>query len=136
MAKKETEGSYLVGYGKPPADTRFKPGQSGNPRGRPKGTRNLATLVKKVFSRKIGVQDQGSHRRITLAEAMVTKIMTKAVNGDPTAQRISIALMQTAESDAPPSTSLFSSDDDRELLRKGLLELNGTVKRKKKGGAR
>ncbi len=38
-----SDGSDPVGYCKPPKRTRFQPGQSGNPRGRPKGTKNLKT---------------------------------------------------------------------------------------------
>ncbi len=42
-ADQTSTGGYDVGYRKPPKHTRFKPGQSGNPRGRPKGTKNLKT---------------------------------------------------------------------------------------------
>jgi len=134
--KKAASSTYDVGYGKPPSHTRFKAGTSGNPRGRPKGTKNLATLVKNVFSRKVEVQDQGRRRRLTAAEVMLTRIMTKAISGDAASQRISIALLQMQQSDTAALPTLFESDDDRALLRQALDDLNGdsSKKKRRKGG--
>lgn len=122
MAKKTPTGLYDTGYCKPPVDTRFQKGASGNPRGRPKGSRNLATLVARVFSRTVVAQDNGRQRRISVAEAMVTKIMAKAVSGDIAAQRLGISLLQASETDAPPVATLLASEDDRALLRAALLD--------------
>jgi Family of unknown function (DUF5681) len=46
----DNEADYEVGYGKPPRHTRFKKGQSGNPRGRPNGSKNLSTLLSETLS--------------------------------------------------------------------------------------
>ena len=45
----DDESAYAVGYGKPPRHSRFEPGQSGNPRGRPPGSKNLSSLLKKAL---------------------------------------------------------------------------------------
>jgi hypothetical protein len=55
-----------VGYGRPPQAHRFKPGQSGNPRGRPKGAKNEATILRDLLNRKIDVREGGRVRKITL----------------------------------------------------------------------
>jgi len=87
MAKKETDETpssreYDVGYGKPPRATRFPKGQSGNPRGRPKRSRNTSTLLAKAFNELIVVNENGKRRRITKREAMVKQLVTKAAAGD------------------------------------------------------
>lgn len=48
---KNAGGGYDVGYGKPPKETQFEPGHSGNPKGRPKGAQNADTLARKILSR-------------------------------------------------------------------------------------
>jgi hypothetical protein len=53
VAKKLPKGDYDVGYGKPPPHTQFQKGVSGNPRGRPKGSKNLKTLARKVMNTKV-----------------------------------------------------------------------------------
>ena len=50
-SKKSSDGNHSVGYGRPPEATRFKPGQSGNPKGRPKGSKNLRTLFAEELRR-------------------------------------------------------------------------------------
>jgi Family of unknown function (DUF5681) len=54
-----------VGYGRPPMTTRFRPGQSGNPRGRPKGARNLSTIVAAALSERVAINENGRRRQIT-----------------------------------------------------------------------
>lgn len=51
------ETSYDVGYGKPPVASRFKPGQSGNPRGRPKNARNVRTLLAAALAQRITIRE-------------------------------------------------------------------------------
>ena len=74
--------AYEVGYGKPPADTRFKAGRSGNPKGRPKGRKNLKTIIQEVFDAKITVREGGRTRSITKAEGLVLRHFEKALKGD------------------------------------------------------
>ena len=75
-----------VGYGRPPANRQFKPGQSGNPRGRPKGSKNLPTMFAEALSRPVTVRDKnGKIRRLSKRELMVEVIVNKAAAGDPKA---------------------------------------------------
>ena len=58
----EAARDYEVGYGKPPRHTRFKKGQSGNPRGRPSGSKNLKTLLNEALNERVVVTEEGGRR--------------------------------------------------------------------------
>ncbi len=62
---------YEVGYRKPPKQARFKPGQSGNPRGRPKQTRNLGTLIEEALNETVTIRE--GNRTRTLPKRAVVK---------------------------------------------------------------
>jgi hypothetical protein len=81
-----------VGYRKPPEATRFKPGQSGNPRGRPKGSLNLATDLSAELGEQITVREGGRQRRISKQRALVKSLMAKALQGDVRATTAVLAL--------------------------------------------
>lgn len=80
MLKKKRE--YAVGYGKPPEATRFKSGQSGNPKGRPRGTRNLATDLHEELYETITVREGTATKAISKQRAMVKSLMNAALKGD------------------------------------------------------
>ena len=73
---------YEVGYGKPPAHTQFQKGWSGNPRGRPRGSKNNATLLNEALNQKVAINENGQRRQISKREAMFTQIANKAAQGD------------------------------------------------------
>lgn len=80
----EAANDYEVGYGRPPVATRFKPGQSGNPKGRPKASKNLSTLVREKMQAKVPVREAGRERRMSKAELGVTEMINRfAKTGDP-----------------------------------------------------
>jgi hypothetical protein len=79
------EGMYQVGYCRPPLHSRFKPGQSGNPKGRPTQSRNLRTIVKQVLSEDMQIREGGRLRRMPAMEAVVRTIRARAFKGDPKA---------------------------------------------------
>jgi hypothetical protein len=74
--------SYETGYGKPPKEHRFKPGQSGNQKGRPKGAKSTATLLRQILDRKIEVRTGGRPRKISLREVMRSRFTESALKGD------------------------------------------------------
>jgi hypothetical protein len=83
----EFDDGYEVGYGKPPKETKFMKGRSGNPKGRPKGSKNLATSFMEIGREQITVTEGGRTRTMTKAEAVVHQLTNKAASGDPRARR-------------------------------------------------
>jgi hypothetical protein len=78
---------YEVGYGKPPKDTRFKPGTTGNPKGRPKGAKNLKTDLSEELAEQIVVREGDRRRQISKQRALVMSQLAKAAKGDNRAAR-------------------------------------------------
>lgn len=83
--KKNPEGDYEIGFAKPPKHTRFKLGQSGNPRGRPKKNKDLNRLIQVELDATISVQEAGREKRITKREAIIKQLINRAIKGDPKA---------------------------------------------------
>lgn len=71
-----------VGYGKPPTATQFKPGKSGNPTGRPKGAKNIDTLMAEELAAPVNIREQGVELTVSKAHAIIKKLMASAMNGD------------------------------------------------------
>lgn len=78
----KSDKDYEVGYGRPPASSQFKAGQSGNPKGRPKGAKNLSTLLREELDRKVTVTLDGRPRQLTKARVAVIQQVDKAAKGD------------------------------------------------------
>src|SRR5208282_1121644 len=73
---------YEVGYRKPPKHSRFKKGQSGNPRGKPRGTKNSATLLKQALLASVLVKQNGHQTKTTKLRVIVTRLIHQAMQGD------------------------------------------------------
>jgi hypothetical protein len=71
-----------IGYSKPPKNSQFKKGQSGNPKGRPKGSQNLATLFEKTIRQKVTITENGRSRVVTKAQAIFLQMVNLAAKGD------------------------------------------------------
>jgi hypothetical protein len=117
MMATKRDSDYQVGYGKPPRHSRFKKGSSGNPKGRPRGSKNAATLLNEALSEQVVISENGRRRTITKKEAIVTQIVNKAASGDHRAIQLllvnQIPLIearlessQSATPDAPPPPAL------------------------------
>lgn len=113
---KRTSPDYEVGYRKPPKDSRFKPGQSGNPKGRPKGTRNFRTDVKATLESRVNVTKDGKRRKISTQEATLLRLTEKALNGDIRALNQLLALAQTYNNEELPPPRKDLSGGDAALL--------------------
>ena len=85
---------YQVGYGKTPVETRFKPGQSGNPKGRPKGLQSIGTLLQKALLTRVTLQENGRPRHITIQEVIIRGLVNDAAKRDPKAMRVLFALLE------------------------------------------
>ena len=102
MVKKDDDRSYEVGYGKPPRATQFKPGQSGNPMGRPKGARGIAKVLEAALAQEVSVTEGGRATRISKREALILSLVTKAIKGDMRAAAQTLKLIETYEAQPEP----------------------------------
>lgn len=108
---------YKVGFGKPPASTQFKPGTSGNPAGRPKGTKNLRTDLSEELAEPITVSEGGQQLVISKQRAMLKSLMAKSIRGDTAAARALINLIVGIEqADAERSVVVTTTKEDLEVL--------------------
>jgi hypothetical protein len=78
----QANGEYAVGFCRPPLHTRFKPGQSGNPSGRVKGSKNLKTLFHQILNEQISLREGGAVRKVTKAEAVMRGLIIGALKGE------------------------------------------------------
>lgn len=118
--KRQAGEPYAVGYGKPPAEHRFAKGQRGGP-GRPKGSKNFATLVRKQISRTISVKVEGRMVRMMAGEGLLMRTIMDGLGGDQRAADRALGLIEkyglSEESDQPASDiSRLTLDEKRVLL--------------------
>ncbi len=97
MSKPPKKAPYEVGYRKPPRQTQFQPGQSGNAAGRPKGAKNLATIVNNAITEKVAVTENGKRKSVSKLEVAVKQLVNKAASGDQRAMQQLLPLVQLIE---------------------------------------
>lgn len=95
MTEHENESQESVGYRRPPRSTRFRKGQSGNPRGRPRNRRREIPYDH-VLGQMVTVREDGRERRITAAEAFILQLTKKGLAGDSASARASLAAIESA----------------------------------------
>ena len=106
----EGTAEYAIGYGKPPIASRFKKGQSGNPKGRPKSAKNRATILKKILEERVVVTDNGRRKRITKQEAVYKQLVNKAASGDARSAQLLFGQIHEIEG------HIGSSETGREII--------------------
>ncbi len=87
------DNSYEVGFGRPPVATRFPKGKSGNPKGRPKGSRNFNALLAKMLAKKIVVREGNRTRTVSTGEAIMLSLREGALKREPFAIKKMLELM-------------------------------------------
>jgi hypothetical protein len=106
IAEQSCSAPAKVGYGCPPVHSQFKPGQSGNPSGRAKGSQNLQTLFNKVLNEEISLRDGSDVKKISKAEAVVRGLVIGALKGDPRNVAILFRLAEQAGQFQEPSSEI------------------------------
>src|SRR5437868_10617102 len=107
----EKNDNYDVGYGKAPRHTRFAKGQSGNPRGRPAGAKNLRTLLSEALNEPVIVTEHGGRRKVSKRQAIVTQLVNRSATADFRAIKILLDIVRDIERQTEPTapeTSDFS----------------------------
>ena len=108
---------YDVGYGKPPKHTQFKPGKSGNPKGRPKQTRNFKTDLQEELQALVTVSEGGKTKTVSRQQAVIMRTMEKALQGDPKAVKMLVGWASTYLMEEPDLlASLPVTQEDQALL--------------------
>jgi hypothetical protein len=103
-----------VGYRRPPRQHQFRPGESGNPRGRPRGAKNESTILREILSRKIKTRSGERVRTISVLEGIVLRIADDSLKGNIKSAAFLLdrfGAMVSGELQRPDL-----SDDDREIL--------------------
>ncbi len=90
MADNDDKPAYEIGYSRPPAHSQFKPGQSGNPSGRPPGSRNVKKNLLDVGNEEIQLKENGEWITVTKQEALFKSLYASAIKGNTWSARIII----------------------------------------------
>jgi hypothetical protein len=126
-----------VGYRRPPKATQFSKGTSGNPRGRPKGSRTVGALLQDILQQKIAVTENGKTRRLPALEVILRRLANDAMRSEPRALKLLLALYDRYE--VSPETDVRLNEilaEDREILSNFLDKTADPKEAKNKSGKR
>jgi Family of unknown function (DUF5681) len=106
-------GDYEVGYGKPPAHTRFRKGQSGNPHGRPRGfgTKRLPEILLKEAYRKMRVKQGDRIEKVPAMVAIARSLVTRAAAGNGRAQQVVLDAIEAIERERATQVAAEAKED-------------------------
>jgi Family of unknown function (DUF5681) len=116
--KEEPTTDAQVGYKRPPKHSQFRKGQSGNPSGRPRGTRNRDTVIEEELNRIVTIHQNGRPQKITLFQAAAKQLVNKAATGNLAAfkeLREQLRTMETRAASAVPTQQ--SSEADEQVMK-------------------
>lgn len=126
--KNARQGDYEVGYGRPPEATRFKPGQSGNPKGRKARPKSTSEKMQKEFGRLVTIKEGGKIKSVSTETVMFRSLATQAAKGDYRAIQLALRLRDAPEfqhSDHLDREQL--SPDEQQLLDQVILGATGAL---------
>lgn len=97
----QRDAIYEVGYGKPPVATRFGKGRSGNPKGRPRGSKSAHALLDQALAAPVTINEGGRTRVVEQRTALFKSLVAKAIKGDARAAALVVRLMDRLQTGAP-----------------------------------
>jgi len=112
---KSSSPDYAVGYRRPPVHSRFRKGQSGNPRGRRARDKTMPEALRKALRGKVVVTENGERKKVSRIEVAARQLANKAVAGDLNAMRMIALFCPDVKEDVAPMIQLIVSDDDMQL---------------------
>ena len=92
-----SNNDYRVGYRSPPKSTQFKKGESGNPKGRPKGSRGLQNIMVEELKSNVTIHENGRSKTVKKGEVIVKQMVNKAMAGDHKAAHLVLGVSQQHE---------------------------------------
>lgn len=105
------------GYKRPPKSTQFKPGHSGNPKGRPKAARSLKKDLTRLMEKRIRIRADGEQRYVSGQELMLLKLFERAAKGDIKATTQIFGLLMKCDTREPTPTDLDTiTENDRAII--------------------
>ncbi len=130
---KQHSCDYKVGKGYPPLTTRWKPGQSGNPKGRPKGSRPIGAVLQEILGQRIAVTENGKTRRLPALEVMLRRLANDAMRIEPVALKLMLSLFDRYGESAEAGIRLDEIlAEDKAILANFLKEPSGHSGRSRK----
>lgn len=105
------ERPFEVGYKRPPKHSQFRKGESGNPKGRPKGSLNVATALERELNQRVTIKENGAARTITKFEAAIKQISNQAASGNAKAIQFLINLLNASNGGGVGDTPLAVPHD-------------------------
>lgn len=116
----DTDSTYEVGYKSPPKKHQFPKGQSGNPKGRPKGGKSFRKLVEILLDSKVTIQENGRPRMVTRREAAAALLVNKTLKGDHRAFQMLLLLINDIDAQKAAKSQPHEVEDldarDRRIL--------------------
>ena len=119
----ESKSEPAANYRKPPEHTRFKKGQSGNPRGRP--AKNLPALLAAALNEKVTVTENGKRRQVTKREPVIAQLVNKSASAELRATKMLLDILWDIEKKAEPTTTAKSpfNPTDKEVVQQLITRL-------------
>ena len=116
---------YEIGYGRPPQRSRFKPGQSGNPVGRPKASPNVQTELKRLLAQKTKIKIGGSVQTVSASRAMCLALLQKAMSGDVRAFSKIVEIAGADVADELKAAAATMREEDFDIVTRALARREG-----------
>jgi hypothetical protein len=109
-SKESKQSTVGTGYGRPPEHARFKPGKSGNPKGRPKQSKNLKSIIQQALTSTVTVRENGRLRSVSKIEGVVLSQLERALKGN---EKAALAVLRMAGHVDPLNGSDGPTDGDQ-----------------------